>query len=91
MYISSDLQNIINYMKTTPQPPEILFWGRFTTPSTLSLVITFILIGIVIILIAFQIIYFRSKCKKEPKVTLRMSSWKDLQQKLQSQPTAPEK
>ena len=27
MYISSDVQNIINYMKSTPQTPEILLRG----------------------------------------------------------------
>ena len=51
-YISSDVQNIMNYMKSTPQPPETLFWGRFETHSTLTVVI--ILIGIIILLITFQ-------------------------------------
>ena len=63
MYISSDVQNIINYMKSTSQTPEILFWGRFTTHSTLTLVI--ILIGTIILLITFQIIYLRLRCKKK--------------------------
>jgi hypothetical protein len=86
MYISSDVQNIMNYMKSTPQPPEILFWGRFETHSTLTLII--ILIGIIILLITFQIVYFRLRCKKKPKATLSMPSWKGLEQQLQ--PSAPE-
>ena len=86
-YISSDVQNIMNYMKSTPQTPEILFWGRFETHSTLTVVI--LLIGIIILLITFQIVYFRSRCKKKPKVTLSMPSWKSLEEKLQ--PSAPEK
>ena len=82
MYISSELQNIINYMKSTPPPPEILFWGRFTTHSTLTLVVIFI--GIIILLAIFQSIYCRSRCQKKPKITLSMPSWKGLEQKLQS-------
>ena len=87
MYISSDVQNIMNYMKSTPQPPEILFWGRFETHLTLTVVI--LLIGIIILLITFQIVYFRSRCKKKPKVMLRMPSWKGLEEQLQ--PSAPKK
>jgi hypothetical protein len=86
MYISSDVQNILNYMKSTPQPPETLFWGHFETHSTLTVVV--ILIGIIILLITFQIVYFRSRCKKKPKVTLSMPSWRGLEQQLQ--PSAPE-
>ena len=82
MYISSEVQNIINFTKSTPKPSEILFWGRFTTHSTLTLVI--ILIGIIISLITLQIIYCRSRCKKKPKITLSMPSWTGLEHQLQS-------
>jgi hypothetical protein len=73
-------------MKSTPQPPEILLWGRFEIHSTLTVVI--ILIGIIILLITFQIVFFHSRCKREPKVTLSMPSWKGLEQQLQL--SAPE-
>lgn len=81
MHISSDVQNIIEYMKSTPPPPEILFWDRFKTHTTLTVVIT--LIAIVVVFTTVQVIYFCLRRKKKQKITVSMPSWKNLEQQLQ--------
>lgn len=77
-YIPSNIQTIIDLITNTTKPPEILFWGHFQTHSTLSF--TMIMIGIVIVLISFQIYHFRFKKNRGTKVTLNMPSWKTLEQ-----------
>jgi hypothetical protein len=85
LYIPSNIQTIIDFITNTTQPPEILFWGRFQTHSTLSF--TIILIAIITLLISFQIYYFRFKNNRKTKVKLNIPSWKTLEQlqELQSQ------
>ena len=79
-YMSSHIQAIVDYMKSTTQSPEILFMGRFQTHSILSF--TLILIGLLILLIAFLtclICYFRYKNMKKTRVKLTLPSWKTLE------------
>ena len=87
-YLPSHIQSIIDYIRSTTQPPEILFWRCFKTHSTLSF--TIILIEIIILLISFQICYFRFtnlKNKSKRNVTLSIPSWKTPEQ---LQPPAPQ-
>ncbi|CAF0939465.1 unnamed protein product [Adineta steineri] len=78
LYIPSHIQTIIDFITNTTQPPTILFWGRFQTHSTLSFII--ILIGIIFLLVSFQIAYFRFKQNRKTKVKISIPSWKTLEQ-----------